>query len=307
MEALQTAHKATAPLDLALDIRRATAVRPDHRWLDLSAFGRNGELHRRVVVDAAESLCVVGLPVLLNRKSSFIRRVGHDVRELFARLRTHLAVYRGRARSSPGWPRSPVLPRLLKSQPVTRFEYVNVLTTRAIQTSRKSRVIAGSVSLSVVAACAAPPPSVPVALDPGVDQRALMQLSATGVQVYECRADGGAGTVSWTLVAPQARLLDPTGRVVGHHGAGPSWVATDGSRVVGTVQARVDAPVAASIPWLLLRTRSTGGPGAFEQVTSIQRLDTEGGVAPASGCTPGSLGAQAHVPYRAVYQLYVPA
>ena len=70
------------------------------------------------------------------------------------------------------------------------------------------------------------------------------------------------------------------------------------------MQARADAPVAGAIPWLLLRTRSTGGPGAFERVTSIQRLNTEAGAAPASGCTPGSIGAQARVPYRADYRLY---
>jgi hypothetical protein len=168
------------------------------------------------------------------------------------------------------------------------------------------RTIALPVFVSMLAACAAVPAPVPPALDPGAGQRALMQLSATGVQVYECRAGSANAAAAWTFVAPEAPLLDARGRVVGQHGAGPIWIAADGSRVVGSVEARVDAPAAGAIPWLLLRTRSTGGPGAFERVSSIQRLNTEGGVAPASGCSPGTVGAQARVPYRADYRLFTP-
>jgi hypothetical protein len=166
------------------------------------------------------------------------------------------------------------------------------------------RTAAVTVVLSVLAACAAVPAPVLPALDPGANQRVLMQLSATGVQIYECRAGSANGMAAWTFVAPEAQLLDARGRVVGQHGAGPFWMAADGSRVVGTVEGRADAPVAGAIPWLLLRTRSTGGPGAFERVTSIQRLNTEGGVAPADGCAAGTLGAQARVPYRADYRLF---
>lgn len=41
--------------------------------------------------------------------------------------------------------------------------------------------------------------------------------------------------------------------------------------------ARADAPSAAAIPWLLLSTASDGPPGAFSEVTSIQRVNTSGG------------------------------
>jgi hypothetical protein len=163
-----------------------------------------------------------------------------------------------------------------------------------------------SIVISMLAACAALPPPVPPALDPGGDQRALMQISATGAQVYECRAGGANGASAWSFIAPEAQLLDAQGRVVGEHGAGPIWIAADGSRVLDSVQARVDSPDSGAIPWLLLRTRSTGGPGAFAQVTSIQRLNTQGGVPPTSGCSPGKVGAQARVPYRADYRLFSP-
>ena len=52
------------------------------------------------------------------------------------------------------------------------------------------------------------------------------------------------------------------------HGAGPHWLAPDGSRVEGTVKARADASSAWAIPWLLLTTKSTGSPGMFARVTS---------------------------------------
>jgi hypothetical protein len=162
------------------------------------------------------------------------------------------------------------------------------------------------VVLSVLAACAALSAPTPPALDAGSGQRALVQLSARGVQIYECRPGIAEGAAEWAFIAPEAQLLDARGRVVGQHGAGPIWISADGSRVVGSVAARVDAPAAGAIPWLLLRTRSTGGPGAFERVTNIQRLNTEGGVAPSSGCSRGTLGAQARVPYKADYRLYTP-
>ena len=59
--------------------------------------------------------------------------------------------------------------------------------------------------------------------------------------------------------------------------AGPTWEASDGSKVVGVVKAKVDAPDPRSIPWLLLETHGTGKAGMFAKVTSIQRVATVGG------------------------------
>jgi hypothetical protein len=128
------------------------------------------------------------------------------------------------------------------------------------------------------------------------------------VQVYECRAAGAGAPPGWVFVAPEAELFDVRDRRVGEHGAGPFWAAADGSRIVGTVVARADAPKAGAIPWLLLRTRSSGGGGRFSAVSHVQRIHTEGGAAPARGCDAAAhLGRQARVPYRADYRLFVPA
>lgn len=156
-----------------------------------------------------------------------------------------------------------------------------------------------------LAACAGiPPAGLPAALAPDADEALLASVTARGVQIYECRAAQADGRGEWTFVAPQAELFDAAGHPAGEHGAGPIWQAPDGSRVIGIVKRRVDAPAAGSIPWLLLATRDGGPPGRFSRVTSIQRVNTAGGAAPASGCGPHSLGATARVPYTADYHLY---
>jgi hypothetical protein len=81
----------------------------------------------------------------------------------------------------------------------------------------------------------------------------------------------------------------------------------DGSRVVGSLRARADAPASGAIPWLLLSTQSTGAPGVLSAVSFIQRVNTEGGMAPAEGCGAASIGRQTRVGYRADYRLFVPA
>lgn len=148
---------------------------------------------------------------------------------------------------------------------------------------------------------------LPAALDPGADRTLVTTLAAQGVQIYECRATPGAASAhAWTFVAPEAELLDVRGRRVGRHGAGPVWQAADGSRIVGQVQARADAPAAAAIPWLLLRTQPAAGApqGDFSAVTHVQRINTAGGVAPDRPCTAEQVGQRERVPYRADYLLF---
>ena len=126
------------------------------------------------------------------------------------------------------------------------------------------------------------------AIAPPPAQTLATTVSATGVQIYECREkkDGG---YEWAFVAPEALLYDASGKRFGTHGAGPLWRADDGSAIVGTVVARMEAPERVNIPWLLLSTRSTGADGALAGVTSIQRVNTAGGVPPDEPCTAQAL------------------
>ncbi len=152
-------------------------------------------------------------------------------------------------------------------------------------------------------ACTAPPMHS-TAIAPDAQESLRFALDARGVQVYECRVERTSGRPAWAFVAPEAELLDKHGHAAGTHGAGPVWQAPDGSRVMGTVTRRADAPDPNAIPWLLLTARSTGMPGRFSEVTSIQRLRTQGGLAPATGCDDAAIGRTARVPYAAEYRFF---
>jgi FtsP/CotA-like multicopper oxidase with cupredoxin domain len=158
---------------------------------------------------------------------------------------------------------------------------------------------------SAPAPAPAPAPALPEALQPAAGQTLLKVVAARGVQVYECRAKKDSAGTEWAFVAPEAELLDASGQVIGKHYAGPHWEANDGSKVKGSVKARADAPQAGAIPWLLLATESDGPAGRWAGVASIQRVNTVGGVAPATPCSAAQVGQQARVPYTADYRLFV--
>ena len=159
----------------------------------------------------------------------------------------------------------------------------------------------------LVAACASlqrptPTVNVPDKLKPPANQSLAMIVPAKGVQIYECRAKKDQANGSeWAFVAPEADLFDISGKKIGRHYAGPHWQSTDGSKIAGTVKESADAPQADAIPWLLLVTKSVGPQGSFSKITSIQRVNTVGGVAPKTGCSQSTVGTTARIPYAADY------
>lgn len=139
------------------------------------------------------------------------------------------------------------------------------------------------------------PAGVPASLAPAADQDLAFALDATGVQKYACNTSG-----AWAFIAPEADL-GHNGQVFVHHYAGPTWEWLDGSTVVGAKVAGATVDPTA-IPWLLLRATSHNDiDGKMTDITSIQRLVTTGGLAPAGACTPGDT---ADVPYTAQYFFY---
>ena len=137
--------------------------------------------------------------------------------------------------------------------------------------------------------------TAPAALQPPSPATPVGSFHAAGVQIYACDASG-----TWTLKAPEAELSDDEGTKLIHHFAGPSWQATDGSKVVGKPVAKASAPSAGAIPWLLVAATATG-PGLLADVRYVQRLDTKGGVAPAGGCAAMQ---EKRIPYTATYTFY---
>jgi hypothetical protein len=147
------------------------------------------------------------------------------------------------------------------------------------------------------------PPVVPAPLRVPSGTRLVARFHATGAQVYACAASA-AGPFAWTLKRPDATLFDPAGAAAGTHGAGPSWTAKDGSSVVGEKIAQADAPAPTAVPWLLLRAKSTSGHGLLSQVTYVQRIDTQGGKPPATGCDAAKVGTESRASYSADYYFF---
>jgi hypothetical protein len=148
------------------------------------------------------------------------------------------------------------------------------------------------------------PKDVPAVLTPDANQTIKSSLLGVGVQVYACTGTATGG-FAWSFVNPTANLLNDAGRLVGTHFIGPTWQANDGSAVVAAVAERATVDPTA-IQWLLLDVVSRNDvDGRFGDVTSIQRLDTVGGLAPATGCSaPANLGSIAAVPYSSQYVFY---
>ena len=135
--------------------------------------------------------------------------------------------------------------------------------------------------------------------------RLLLETFANGVQVYECSpSQDPPGRFEWVFKAPEAELVDREGRRVGKHHAGPTWESSDGSTVIGEVQARDAGPDSNAIPWLPLNAKSNSGTGVFSRISSIQRLPTVGGKAPAAPRGAGNAQQVVRVPYKAAYDFY---
>jgi hypothetical protein len=124
-------------------------------------------------------------------------------------------------------------------------------------------------------------------------------VHAQGAQVYECKADA-TGKLAWQFREPIATLLID-GKTVGRHYAGPNWELADGSAVVGKVVGRASGATAKDIPLLKLEVASQRGSGRLAGVTTIQRLNTRGGIADGP-CAPA--GAFLSVPYAADYAFH---
>ncbi|HKM55707.1 MAG TPA: DUF3455 domain-containing protein [Isosphaeraceae bacterium] len=148
--------------------------------------------------------------------------------------------------------------------------------------------------------------AVPVKLMPPEGHVMLFKAMAEGAQIYVCKAKADdPDRLEWVLKAPDADLFDERGRRIGRHFAGPTWEALeDGSQVIGTQIEKTSAPKGGDIPWLLLKRKSGAGKGRFSRVTYIQRVDTEGGIAPARTCDKARQGQEVRVKYKATYVFY---
>jgi hypothetical protein len=145
-------------------------------------------------------------------------------------------------------------------------------------------LIAGEASAQMPDAIAAP------------GETKVVALSGQGAQVYECKA-GANGKLAWTLREPIATLM-LDGKTVGRHYAGPNWDYEDGSGVSANPVGNAPGKTANDVPWLKLEVTAHRGSGTLTGVTTVQRINTQGGVI-TGPCNKA--GAFRSAPYSAEY------
>ena len=152
------------------------------------------------------------------------------------------------------------------------------------------------IALAIVAAAArAASAQVPPALAaPG--ENPVITLHAEGAQVYECKA-GNDGKLAWAFREPIATLLLED-KTVGRHYAGPNWEHVDGSAVTAKAVANAPGQSAGDIPWLKLEVTGHRGSGTLSGITTVQRINTRGGVHTGACDRAGALYS---APYAADY------
>ncbi|HEY8097530.1 MAG TPA: DUF3455 domain-containing protein [Methylobacter sp.] len=130
----------------------------------------------------------------------------------------------------------------------------------------------------------------------------VLTVHAKGDQIYQCTLN--KGEFAWETQAPDAKLFDAQGNIVGNHTAGPLWEYKEGSRVVGRVVNKADVSPGKAISWLLVEVVSHKGDGLFSNVNFINRINTYGGLPPTSRCNANHLGSEKRVAYTADYVFY---
>ena len=126
---------------------------------------------------------------------------------------------------------------------------------------------------SLVSAAAAETPLPDAIAAPG--EAAVLSVHAEGAQVYECKV-GSNGKPAWAFREPIATLLLDD-KTVGRHYAGPNWEHSDGSAVVGKAVGSAPGATPNDISWLKLEVISRRGSGILSGVTTVQRINTQGG------------------------------
>jgi hypothetical protein len=194
---------------------------------------------------------------------------------------------------------------------------------RALAAGRTTALaVAITLSLAVSAhAGRVTPPPVPANLEVDAGSKAFLVGHAIGTQNYVC-LPAGLG-FAWTLFTPVATLFGDNGKQLTTHFASPNPVengtirpawqhSQDTSSVWVRLLEQSSDPAfvePGAIPWFLLEVvgtqEGTTGRGALTATAQIHRVNTVGGVAPATGCAEATdVGKRVFVAYAADYVFY---
>lgn len=171
-------------------------------------------------------------------------------------------------------------------------------------------------------------PAVPANLEVGSGYRVLERGHALGTQNYYCTTfpSGPSGPpIGWAFYGPQATLYAGNGAQIATHFLAPNpdendtlraaWQhSRDSSTVFAkAIETSTDPAYVApdAIPWLKLEVtgweRGPRNGRRLLRATYVQRVNTVGGKAPATGCEDAAdIGKKALVPYETDYYFWTP-
>jgi len=153
------------------------------------------------------------------------------------------------------------------------------------------------------AAAVTAPGGLPPRLQAAPGEEPAFMLAAEGVHVFECKPGNGPTGFTWSFVAPDATLFEGA-RTAATQTRPDLWEsATDRSSVTAVPRTTAQAGDA-DLPWALFAAQPLADAGLFAGVTSIQRVNTAGGVAPAADCGADRAGSELRVPFTADYYFY---
>jgi len=160
-----------------------------------------------------------------------------------------------------------------------------------------------AVALATPAFAVMEPPGLPARLHAPDNEVPAFMLSGNGVMIYQCQASfTNPNAYAWSLVAPDATLYDGGHEVARTTSPNLIEALSDGSSVSGVVRGAQAA--SGALPWTMAQAQPVGETGIFAGVSSMQRVNTRGGVPPASGCNADNTGAEARVAFSADYYFY---
>jgi hypothetical protein len=148
---------------------------------------------------------------------------------------------------------------------------------------------------------------LPAAVQVPAGHRVVFETAAAGDITYECRAKKDmAGQFEWVFLSPDAGLKGRKGERLGkYYGPPATWDFNDGSKVSGA-QLAVAPNGSGNIPLQLVKANPAMGGGMAQGVSHIQRVATQGGVAPAAPCDAATMGSKRVVTYSADYIFWRP-
>ena len=167
---------------------------------------------------------------------------------------------------------------------------------------RRPIVILLAAAALPAAAAISRPAGVAPALSPPAAVEPAFALTASGVQIWQCNALGADGW-GWTYVAPDATLYEGS-RSIATHKVPDLWESLSDRSSVTAVPRANQAAGTGNLSWQLMQAAPLNATGMFAGVTHIQRVNTQGGVPPATGCGAANVGAENRVPFRADYYFY---